>query len=150
MLGDLTGKAFLDLYAGSGNVGLEALSRGAGFACFVESDARLAGSIRTTLEQFGYAQRAEVLTRDVARGIAGIAQRGMTFDIIFADPPYDEGLVAKTLQGLAGGGILAREGLLVLQHSLREMPEPLPEGKISATDQRRYGDTVLSFFIPKP
>ena len=146
ILHPLAGESFLDLYAGSGNVGLEALSRGAGFVFFVEKDIRLAGSIRSSLDQFGYGQRAEVIARDAQRGIEGLVQRGERVDLLFADPPYDEGFVSKTLQWLEKGDLLKPGGLVVMQHSAREMPEGSEIGQLSAIDQRSYGDTVLSFF----
>lgn len=139
------GESFLDLYAGSGNVGLEALSRGAHRAIFVEKDLRLAAAIRSNLDQFGYVARAEVMAREGQRGVAELLQRGERIDVVFADPPYGEGFVAKTLQWLATGDLLMPGGLVVMQHSVREMPEG-SVGQLSAIDQRSYGDTVLTFF----
>lgn len=146
ILQPLTGESFLDLYAGSGNVGLEALSRGAGFVFFVEKDIRLAGSIRSSLDLFGYGRRAEVIARDAQRGIEGLVQRGERVDLLFADPPYDEGFVSKTLQWLEKGDLLKPGGLVVMQHSAREMPEGSEIGRLTAIDQRSYGDTMITFF----
>jgi 16S rRNA (guanine(966)-N(2))-methyltransferase RsmD len=146
ILGPVAGETFVDVFAGSGNVGLEALSRGAGFAFFVESQTRLAAVIRTNLDQFGYVGRAEVIARDAERGIAWLRERGERVDVVFADPPYDEGFVSKTLLWLASGALLKPGGLVVMQHSAREMPEGPLIGQLSAIDQRSYGDTVLSFF----
>jgi 16S rRNA (guanine966-N2)-methyltransferase len=146
ILHPVTGKSFLDLFAGSGNVGLESLSRGARFAVFVERDFRLVEAIRKGLAQLGFSDRAEVIAADAERGLRRLVQRKERFDIIFADPPYDEGLAFETLKWLEKEDVLAESGIVVLQHSTRETPEGLPVRAMAATDQRRYGDTVLSFF----
>jgi 16S rRNA (guanine966-N2)-methyltransferase len=146
ILHPVTGKSFLDLFAGSGNVGLESLSRGARFAVFVERDFRLVEAIRKGLAQLGFSDRAEVIAADAERGLRRLVQRKERFDIIFADPPYDAGLAFETLKWLEKEDVLAESGIVVLQHSTRETPEGLPVRAMAATDQRRYGDTVLSFF----
>jgi 16S rRNA (guanine966-N2)-methyltransferase len=149
ILHPVTGKSFLDLFAGSGNVGLESLSRGARFAVFVEKDVRLVEAIRKGAAQFGFSDRAEVIAADAERGLGRLVQRKERFDIIFADPPYDEGLAVETLKWLERGDVLAESGIVVLQHSMRETPEDLQIRAMAITDQRRYGDTVLSFFAKK-
>lgn len=145
ILHPVSGKLFLDLFAGSGNVGLESLSRGALFAVFVERDLRLVEAIRKSLAQFAYSARAEVIAADAERGLARLVQKKRRFDLIFADPPYDEGLVIETVKWLDRGDLLAENGIVVLQHSIRESVEELQIRTMSAMDQRRYGDTVLSF-----
>jgi 16S rRNA (guanine966-N2)-methyltransferase len=146
ILNPVAGRSFLDLFAGSGNVGLESLSRGARFAVFVEKDVRLVETIRKSLAQLGFGERAEVVAADAERGLRRLVQRKERFDIIFADPPYDEGLAVETLKWLEGGDLLAEGGIVALQHSTRETPEGLQIRAMVATDQRRYGDTVLTFF----
>jgi 16S rRNA (guanine966-N2)-methyltransferase len=145
ILHPVTGKSFLDLFAGSGNVGLESLSRGVQFAVFVERDVRLAEAIRKCLSQLGLGERAEVIAADAERGLGRLVQRKERFDIVFADPPYDEGLAIETLKWLERGDVLAESGIVVLQHSIREKLEGLQISAMVVTDQRRYGDTVLSF-----
>ena len=145
ILHPVTGKSFLDLFAGSGNVGLESLSRGAHFAVFVERDVRLVGAIRMGLVQLGFSERAEVIAADAERGLGRLVQRGTRFDIIFADPPYDEGLARETLQWLGKGDVLTENGIVVLQHSVREKLEESQAQMLVIADQRRYGDTMLSF-----
>jgi 16S rRNA (guanine966-N2)-methyltransferase len=146
ILHSVTEKSFLDLFAGSGNVGLESLSRGARFAVFVERDVRLVEAIRKSVVQLGFSQRSEVIAADAERGLGRLVQKRERFDIVFADPPYDEGLAMETLKWLERGDVLAESGIVVLQHSMREMPEELQIRAMVVTDQRRYGDTVLSFF----
>lgn len=147
ILHPVAGKSFLDLYAGSGNVGLESLSRGAPFAVFVEKDLRLVEVIRKNLTQLAYRSKAEVLAADAEKGIGLLVRRRRRFDLIFADPPYDEGFVAETLKWLEKGDLLNEDGIVILQHSIRETLEGLKIETMTVTDQRRYGDTMLSFLI---
>ena len=149
ILHPVTGKSFLDLFAGSGNVGLEALSRGARFSIFVERDVRLVEAIRKSLVQIGFSERAEVIAADAGRGLWHLVQKGTRFDILFADPPYDEGLARETLQWLGKGDVLTENGIVVLQHSVREKLEGSQAQVLVIADQRRYGDTILSFLHKK-
>ncbi len=146
ILPDLRGKAFLDLYAGAGSVGLEAISRGAKRGVFVERDKRLADAIRMNLERLGFQPCGEVWVRDAAAALTFFDTRGDRFDVIFADPPYEQGLATSILRKAASVGVLADEGLLVLQHSRREGVTENGEGRFGLADRRTYGDTVLSFF----
>ena len=145
ILHQLEGSSFLDLFAGSGNVGLEALSRGARSAVLVEKDPRLAAAIRSNLRLLGMDSRAEVINTDVERGIRGLAKRAERFDLLFADPPYDEGFVPEIMKWLERGNLLDKNGIVVLQHSVREALEGSCPQALVIADQRRYGDTMLSF-----
>jgi 16S rRNA (guanine966-N2)-methyltransferase len=141
----LEGSSFLDLFAGSGNVGLEALSRGARSAVFVEKDPRLTDAIRSNLRLLGFEDRAEVINADVQRGIRGLVKRAERFDVVFADPPYDEGFIPELMNWLEGGKLLAEDGTVVLQHSVREPLDGSCSPTLVVADRRRYGDTMLSF-----
>ena len=145
ILHSVEGSFFLDLFAGSGNVGLEALSRGARFTAFVEKDIRLVRALQGSLVQLGFAARAEVIAADAESGLRRLVQRGDRFDLIFTDPPYDQGLVLETLAWPDMRKALAENGIVVLQHSAREKPDGLQTQPWVVADQRRYGDTVLSF-----
>jgi 16S rRNA (guanine966-N2)-methyltransferase len=142
------GKCFLDLFAGTGNVGLEALSRGAAKAVFVEKDRILAGAIVKNVVSCRFSQMAEILRADFNRALGTLAERFDSFDILFADPPYEAGCVGTVIAALEGGRLLAADGLLVVQHSFREAVRDGQTG-IVMTDQRSYGDTRLSFFQKK-
>ena len=145
ILGPPAGMTFLDLYSGSGAVGFEALSRGASRAVFVEHDAVAARSIGKNLAGLGFEGRYEILAMEVRRSIKLLMDRGERFDVLFADPPYGEGLIDETLRYRRDGNLVAVAGVLILQHSRRECPsEPLP-AVFSMMDRRRYGETVLSF-----
>lgn len=150
ILCSLEGCAFLDVFAGSGNVGLEAISRGAGCAVFVEQDRRLAAAIGENLRSLGMEKRAEVINTDARRAVEGLARRRMRFDLLFADPPYDDGFVVEVFRWLEGNDLLTESGLVVLQHSVRETVEGACLRTLAITDQRRYGDTMLSFLKKSP
>lgn len=140
-LGGLGGVAFLDLYAGSGAVGLEAASRGAEPVRLVESDRRAAGAIRTNLRTVR-ADAARLVSKPVERMAALAAD--VAFEVVFADPPYalDAGALAEHLRRLQERGWLAREALVVVERSTREGTFGWPGG-IVADRSRRYGDTTL-------
>jgi 16S rRNA (guanine966-N2)-methyltransferase len=138
------GVSLLDLYAGTGSVGMEALSRGASRTVFIEKDARLSRSLKKNLALFGFAGASEILTMEVKKGIRLLADRQERFDIVFADPPYGKGLAGGTLELLCGGEIVAPGGIIILQHAASETIGERG-GKFAVNDQKRYGESVLSF-----
>jgi len=142
---DLSGVKVLELFAGTGNVTVEALSRGAAEAILVDASAQSAKTIRENLRRLELMDRAKVWTTPVKRALRLLGGRRETFDIIFLDPPYDQRLVETTLQMVARGGLLRQTGTLIAEHSIREEIAPRYDG-LELRDQRRYGDTVLSFF----
>ena len=144
ILPSMEGKSFLDLYAGSGAIGLEALSRGAAKVVFVEKSKILAHVIKRNLGDGELESRYEILATEVRRGIRALAKKGMRFDFLFADPPYEKGLVRETLLCI-GEELLPEDGLFIIQHSIREELGQGPANQFILTDQRRYGDTILSF-----
>ena len=145
ILGPLEGKFFLDVYAGCGSVGLEALSRGTRGSVFVEKYLRLIEAIRKNLRLLGYEGQAEVIAADAERGMKRLRKKGERFDILFADPPYEEGFLTEVMKCLEGAELLAENGIIILQHSLREPLKQSVTQALVVTDQRRYGDTLLSF-----
>ena len=102
----LPGARVLDLFAGAGGVGLEALSRGAAHATLVERDARAVGALRANVATLGVETAARVIRDDVARALAALARAGERFDVVFLDPPYDTDDVATTLTALGRRGLL--------------------------------------------
>lgn len=145
ILRPVTGKSFLDLFAGSGSVGLEALSQGARYSVFVEKDIRLVKAIQMAFNDLNYEQRAEVITADAQTGLGLLVRKREKFDIVFADPPYDMGIADQTLQWLDKGDVLTEDGVVVLQHSMREKLKRASDQLLVLTDQRQYGDTILTF-----
>jgi len=139
-------KSFLDLFAGSGLVGLEALSRGARLTVFVEKDSRVAEELRRVAALFCFEDKKEVIISSASRALATLLRRRSLFDIIFADPPYNEGLAVETIRFFKAGDLMVHGGILILQHSVREKVGEVDYGSLVLTDQRRYGETILSFF----
>ncbi len=149
IMGSLAGARVLDLYAGSGAVGLEALSRGAGHVLLVESGARAARVIRENIEAIGLAG-AEVITDRVERVLArGPAPGGGRYDIVFADPPYAlaDREVSAMLSLVAGAGTadrawLAPGALVIVERATRSGPVRWPEGFVPDR-ARRYGEATF-------
>ena len=137
---------FLDLFAGAGSVGLEAISRGAKRVVFVERDRRLAATIRRNLNLLGFTAAGAVWGRDWTSALKMLEDRGDRFDVVFADPPYERDFVDPVLRRVATLGILGEGGCFILQHSRREDLSDPGEGRLRRVDHRMYGDTVLSLF----
>lgn len=144
MLPSMEGKLFLDLFAGTGNVGLEALSRGAAKTVFVEKDSLFCDAIKKNLNACGFDSNYETISVSVEKGLKLLGKKKEKFNIIFADPPYEKNLIKRTLCLLGEGYLISEGGIVVIQHSLREELEG-EAGNFILTDQKRYGDTVISF-----
>jgi 16S rRNA (guanine966-N2)-methyltransferase len=144
---DLIGVRFLDVFAGSGAAGIEALSRGAGHATFVERDPAATRVIAANLERTHLGgERATVVTTDALAWLrrleAGPSSRG--FDVVFVDPPYAEvGLLAATLEAVVRH--LAPGARVVAKHFWREQP-PVKVGLLASERERRFGETTLTFY----
>lgn len=137
----LAGAQVLDLFAGSGALGLEALSRGAARAVFVDNDRRALAAIARNINALGFGGRARIVRRDLARGRLPLAG---PFDLVFCDPPYGRGLAGRAAAKVAEAGLLARHGLLVVEERAGvAIPVVAP---LALLDQRRYGDTCFWFF----
>jgi len=146
--GEIEGRRVLDLFAGTGNLGIEALSRGAKKAIFVEKEKHALSLIRTNLEHLGLLERSEILPVDVTRAIGILKQRGDCFDLIFIDPPYEKGLIEKTLMKLTSHPIYRGDSIVVVEHHRRERLPAILDGW-NLFRQRRTGETVASFLNPQ-
>jgi 16S rRNA (guanine966-N2)-methyltransferase len=135
---------FLDLFAGSGSVGLEALSRKAKAVTFVEKNKVLVEVIRENVSMCGYSEKCLLVQADVQSALRDLYKKKCRYDVVFADPPYNQGLIEETLTVLKKYPVLQDGGALVMQHSVRE-PLPELENGWSVEDQRKYGDNYLSF-----
>jgi 16S rRNA (guanine966-N2)-methyltransferase len=143
ILGDrVTGARVLDLFAGAGALGLEALSRGAEAAVFVDHHPDSLAAIRRNIQSLGMDASARVVRRDLGRGMGGWKEEA-PFDLVFMDPPYGKGLVERALAGIAKAGMVVPKVLVVAEFSTRDNMTP-PDGW-SLIDQRQYGDTVVAF-----
>jgi 16S rRNA (guanine966-N2)-methyltransferase len=141
-LGDLAGACVLDLFAGSGALGIEALSRGAASAVFVERSASVAAVLRSNLDSLDLANRSRVVRGDAPGAVRRLAHEGLRVDLVLLDPPYAEPQAAeRALRALATSGILARHATLVVEASRRAPPAAV-EGLV-VVDERRYGDTLV-------
>lgn len=132
----------LDLFAGVGTLGIEALSRGARRAVFVELDPRTAAGLRANLEAAGLRDRGEVWRMDAVRSLRRLQERGDRFDLVFLDPPYRSGWLPRALRALAASGILGEGGLVVAEGA---RGEPLDAYGLEVVWHRTYGDTTVTF-----
>lgn len=143
VLASVEGARVLDLYAGTGALGIEALSRGAASAVFVESARPAIAALRDNLTSLGLQTKARVITEPVARAIPRLAQdAASTFDLVFADPPYDD--VDEALAALeALVPVLDPAARLILEHSSRRPPRVT--SALTLVRTRTYGDSALAF-----
>jgi 16S rRNA (guanine966-N2)-methyltransferase len=141
LIGPVDGAAVLDLYAGSGAMGLEALSRGAETATFVEADARAAAAIQQNLEKLRLTG-ARIVRDDAARALAAEAASGRKYDLVLVDPPYDRYLDLQPMLARYLPHVLSAGGLIVVETEQRVQPELPFEQRTS----RKYGAARLTLF----
>lgn len=139
--GMLEGARVLDLFAGTGALGLEALSRGAAHCLFIEESAEGRGLIRTNVETLGLQGRTKIFRRDAAS--MGDVGTIMPFSLVFADPPYGKGLAERALAAALSGGWLTEQALVVVEEAASSPFRP-PAG-LALVERRDYGDTTISF-----
>lgn len=155
---DVRDSVFVDLFAGSGAVGIEALSRGAGRTIFVEHHPAAVKLLRTNLESLGiavasptrkaFAGSAEIIAADAIEGLDQLAARKLKVDILFADPPYAESAAySAVLDWLGDSELIAPGGRVILEHSRRQLL-PAVAGLLERNRVVEQGDTVLSFYLP--
>jgi 16S rRNA (guanine966-N2)-methyltransferase len=135
----------LDLYSGTGGMGIEALSRGAVFALFVEKNSYSLQTITRNLKHLNLTNQSSVVKRDILKGLYWLESLAHRFDIVFMDPPYEKNYVAKTLSFLSRADIFSSEPRIIAEHSVREaVPESV--GDLVLYDQRTYGKIMVSFY----
>lgn len=154
----LAGAAVLDLFAGTGSLGIEALSRGAARAVFVEAAGPSLAALARNLERLGLSrERAAIRRGDALRWLPRLAAEGARFDLVFVDPPYGQGLAAAAVERLAALGLVASGGLVVAEHAeadpmperaaAREPAAGAPAGAgLVRVDRRRYGRTAITLY----
>jgi 16S rRNA (guanine(966)-N(2))-methyltransferase RsmD len=143
--GEVEGASFLDLYAGSGAVGIEAASRGADSVVFVESVRSRAKALNDMLNKIGLAGRAALHCEQAEIFIRRASGCREAFDIIFADPPYASGEIEKILPLIDEYGILTEHGIVLCEHASK-VTVPAYAGRLKLKKQYRYGDTGLALY----
>lgn len=138
----LDGTRMLDLFAGTGAVGMEALSRGCRFALFVEQGVEGRGLIQTNIEALALRGKAKIFRRDATH--LGAAGTVAPFDFVFADPPYGKGLGERALRSAADGGWLVPGALVILEENAEAEPEP--GAGFELLEMRQFGETRMRFF----
>ncbi len=138
------GLSVLDLYAGTGSFGLEALRRGAARVVMVEKNRRRCEELKRSVQESGAAEKATVVNGDVLKAVTGLQD---PFDVVFADPPYADNPFAALAAKLAEHGVVAKDGTVLLEHfSKTELPDELDGLRIET--RRRYGDAAVSVYRP--
>jgi 16S rRNA (guanine966-N2)-methyltransferase len=146
---DIRGSSFLDLYAGTGAVGIEALSRGASGACFVECDRAAAKAISRYISEMGLDLTTEVCTETAERFLKRMRITKETFDIIFADPPYASDEIDIILPLIGDADILRPGGCLIVEHLSKKKITGLCD-TLRAVRNYKYGDTMLTLYRKGP
>lgn len=138
-------KVVLDLFAGTGSLGIEALSRGASACTFVDSNPKCIQIINDNLMHTKLITKAYVINCSYREAIDKFKKYKKVFDIVFLDPPYNKNFIQESLKLLAYSGIITNGGIIVAEKSTKdEVPQNV--GDIKLFDQRKYGDTVLCFY----
>jgi 16S rRNA (guanine966-N2)-methyltransferase len=136
---------FLDLFAGAGGVGIEALSRGAPSADFVEQDRQAVAALEDNIGRLGLADRARVHRQDVVGALEALARDDARFAVVFLDPPYASSVAMPALERIARGDCLLPGAVVVAQHPTKA-PLPAEPGVLRPWKSRRFGETTLTFF----
>ena len=135
----------LDLFAGTGSLGIEALSRGMERAVFVEQNAVVVSFLKKNISYCHVEDKSEIIRLPVSKGIKILKSRNEKFALIFLDPPYQEKLAGKTLWEISEAQLITQDGLVIAEHSSKEILEE-SYGRLKMNDQRTYGQTLVSFF----
>jgi 16S rRNA (guanine(966)-N(2))-methyltransferase RsmD len=139
------GSGFLDLYAGTGAVGIEALRQGASSVVFVEAGRISADKIESTLKRLDNVERARIIRKKAVPFIHWAEERGMTFHIIFLDPPYHSDEITRALKAIDHSSLVTEKGIVIAEHfSKRHLPDRFD--KLEKIKDYKYGDTVLSLY----
>ena len=141
---DIEGRRVLDLFAGSGALALEALSRGAECAALADRDREAAVCIRRNVEKLRFAEAARLYAADWRQAVSQMQAEGRRFDLVFLDPPYRLPVLEECCAALADAALLEADALMVLEHRL-DTP-PAPDARFALWKDRAYGDTAIHFF----
>ena len=142
------GADFLDVFAGSGSVGIEALSRGAKKVVFIEKNGQCVKIIKDNLLSCQFRQKTEIWQKDALTALDLLARAGSAFDLVFLDPPYHDIVLNGALEKIAAGRLLAAGGLVIVEHHRLDR-DWIDDALWQLIREKEYGDTVLSFLIPR-
>ena len=144
----IEGATFLDLYAGTGSIGIDALSRGAPSVVFVENNKHHLQYLKENLASCSLEERAEVFATMASAFLTRAKKSNRSFDLIFIDPPYESKEVEKILPMLEEGDMITDHGMVVIEHFYKKT---LPEkaGNLFFLKKYKYGETILSFYAKK-
>lgn len=140
-VGPVEGLSILDVFAGTGSLGLEALSRGAKSAIFIENHPVILKCLKQNVDDLGFSHQAQIFKRLMPKGLKSISLE-QPADIIFCDPPYDKNLLNPTLEALVQDNFIDHDSLTIVEHSPREGIEI---EHLSLIKQRKYGQTLISY-----
>lgn len=135
----------LDLFAGSGNLGIEALSRGLGSVVFVDRDGKAVHVIKENIKACGLEERAEIYRNDAERALKALNKREARFDCIFLDPPYNKQQLVKLLEILSRQNLVSPSGIIVCEHSA-DVQLPAQVGSLLKVKDERYGMIAISIY----
>lgn len=138
---------FLDLFSGSGSIGIEAISRGAEEVFFVDSDSESIKILKKNLETLKIAEHIKIFHSDAMDALNGFAGN-QTFDIIYLDPPYNKGIYQSALKKIGKINILSEDGIIAVERNEHDAADSLPE-ELELVKEKKYGSTVLSFYQVK-
>jgi 16S rRNA (guanine(966)-N(2))-methyltransferase RsmD len=148
MLADwIIDRTVVDLCAGSGSLGIEALSRGAQCGLFIDSDIQAVRIIKANLHRCGFVTRSNLWRVDAIRALHHMADQPCRVDLILSDPPYGDPVVQKIIDTVSTCSMLTPDGLLIIEHQKKVSPET-PETGLVLRRRKDFGDTTLSFYQP--
>ncbi|HEY6874075.1 MAG TPA: 16S rRNA (guanine(966)-N(2))-methyltransferase RsmD [Geobacteraceae bacterium] len=144
--GNLAGLKVLDVFAGTGNLGIEALSRGAAEAVFIDENREAASLVKKNLELTGLDGKGRVLQKEALAALKMLGTGTTPFGLVFLDPPYRKGLAGQVMEFLAGSALIDENTVVVAETAAREdLPEAF--GRLRQFDRRVYGDTAIAFYM---
>ena len=141
---EIENSRFLDLFSGSGSLGLEALSRGAREGYFVEKSPRSIHLLNKNIHACGFSEKAHVLAGDVFSVLDRLGKRGESFPVIFADPPFKESLRSRILDAVSRNKVLKANGLLILEHESHDVDSG--QGDLVMVRQKKFGHCLISIY----
>ncbi len=140
---NLRGATVLDLFAGTGALGIESISRGAASALFIDSSKNSLDILKKNIKTVGAEQKTRVINWDISKNLDCLREYEKHFDLVFMDPPYEQGLITKALTNLLASGAINPSAMIVIEHSAKETPTA--ESPLELIKTKKYGKSCLTF-----